>query len=66
MRRRDNIQAEFEAKNEALATKKVDRDTVSAILTFINVNNLADVLIQSNFVSYLKMSTLSGTTTSQS
>ncbi|XP_071271128.1 sorting nexin-7 isoform X6 [Salvelinus alpinus] len=28
LRRRDNIQAEFEAKNETLATKKVDRDTL--------------------------------------
>ncbi|XP_041717816.1 sorting nexin-7 isoform X2 [Coregonus clupeaformis] len=28
LRRRDNIQAEFEAKNEALATKKVDRDAL--------------------------------------
>ncbi|XP_010889434.2 sorting nexin-7 isoform X2 [Esox lucius] len=28
LRRRDNIQAEFEAKNEALATKKVDQDAL--------------------------------------
>ncbi|XP_023855937.1 sorting nexin-7 isoform X2 [Salvelinus sp. IW2-2015] len=28
LRRRDNIQAEFEAKNETLATKKVDRDAL--------------------------------------
>ncbi|KAL1006693.1 hypothetical protein UPYG_G00075510 [Umbra pygmaea] len=28
LRRRDNIQAEFEAKNEALATRKVDQDAL--------------------------------------
>lgn len=33
LRRRDNIQAEFEAKNEALAAKKTDSEAVSAILT---------------------------------
>lgn len=32
MRRRDNIQAEFEAKSEALASRKADQDAVSAIL----------------------------------
>ncbi|CAB1340829.1 unnamed protein product [Coregonus sp. 'balchen'] len=35
LRRRDNIQAEFEAKNEALATKKVDRDAESSDLGFV-------------------------------
>lgn len=29
LRRRDNIQAEFEAKDEALATKNVDQEAVS-------------------------------------
>ena len=33
LRRRDNIQAELEAKNEALATKRADRDAVSTLLT---------------------------------
>lgn len=33
LRRRDNIQADFEAKTEALATKKADRDTVGLLLT---------------------------------
>lgn len=33
LRRRDNIQADFEAKTEALATKKADRDSVSLLLT---------------------------------
>lgn len=32
MRRRDNIQAEFEAKNEALASRKADQEAVSALL----------------------------------
>lgn len=32
MRRRDNIQAEFEAKSEALASRKADQDAVSVIL----------------------------------
>lgn len=31
LRRRDNIQAELEAKNEALAAKRADRDAVSTI-----------------------------------
>lgn len=31
MRRRDNIQAEFEAKNEALASRKVDQEAVRAL-----------------------------------
>ncbi|XP_038828690.1 sorting nexin-7 isoform X1 [Salvelinus namaycush] len=35
LRRRDNIQAEFEAKNETLATKKVDRDAESSDLGFV-------------------------------
>lgn len=33
LRRRDNIQADFEAKTEALAVKKADRDAVSLLLT---------------------------------
>lgn len=33
MRRRDNIQAEFEAKNEALLSRKVDQEAVSFILS---------------------------------
>ncbi|XP_052452189.1 sorting nexin-7 isoform X1 [Carassius gibelio] len=33
LRRRDNIQADFEAKTEALATKKADRDTESKVLS---------------------------------
>lgn len=33
MRRRDNIQAEFEAKNEALASRKADPEAVSALFT---------------------------------
>ncbi len=31
MRRRDNIQAEFEAKNEALMSRKADQEAVSAV-----------------------------------
>ncbi|KAM7390857.1 hypothetical protein PAMA_008851 [Pampus argenteus] len=37
MRRRDNIQAEFEAKNEALASKKVDQEALQE-----EVDGLAD------------------------
>ncbi|KAL7887351.1 hypothetical protein AOLI_G00050720 [Acnodon oligacanthus] len=33
LRRRDNIQAEFEAKNEALATKKTDSEAESKVLS---------------------------------
>lgn len=33
LRRRDNIQADFEAKTEALAMKKADKDAVSLLLT---------------------------------
>lgn len=33
LRRRDNIQADFEAKTEALATKKADREAVGLLLT---------------------------------
>ncbi|KTF75227.1 hypothetical protein cypCar_00038226 [Cyprinus carpio] len=33
LRRRDNIQADFEGKTEALATKKADRDAVGLLLT---------------------------------
>ncbi|RXN27925.1 sorting nexin-7 isoform X1 [Labeo rohita] len=33
LRRRDNIQADFEAKTEALATKKADRDAESKVLS---------------------------------
>lgn len=32
LRRRDNIQTEFEVKNEALASRKADQEAVSAIL----------------------------------
>lgn len=31
MKRRDNIQAEFEAKNEALLTRKAEQEAVSLI-----------------------------------
>ncbi|XP_072307321.1 sorting nexin-7 isoform X2 [Eucyclogobius newberryi] len=43
LRRRDNIQADFEVKNEALATKKVDQDSVQE-----EVTALADRLEQAN------------------
>ncbi|XP_062297725.1 sorting nexin-7 isoform X2 [Scomber scombrus] len=45
MRRRDNIQAEFEAKNEALASKKVDQEALQE-----EVDGLADRVEQANNV----------------
>lgn len=45
MRRRDNIQAEFEMKNEALASKKVDQDALQQ-----EVDGLADRVEQANNV----------------
>ncbi|KAK2859301.1 hypothetical protein Q5P01_003921 [Channa striata] len=43
MRRRDNIQAEFEAKNEALVSRKVDQETLQE-----EVDGLADRMEQAN------------------
>ncbi|KAM9333411.1 sorting nexin-7 [Pholidichthys leucotaenia] len=43
MRRRDNIQAEFEAKNEALLTRKVDQEALQE-----EVDGLADRMEQAN------------------
>ncbi|KAJ0022694.1 hypothetical protein NQD34_014828 [Periophthalmus magnuspinnatus] len=43
LRRRDNIQADFEVKNEALATRKVEQETLQE-----EVDSLADRLEQAN------------------
>uniref|UniRef100_A0A3Q3WF61 PX domain-containing protein n=1 Tax=Mola mola TaxID=94237 RepID=A0A3Q3WF61_MOLML len=59
MRRRDNIQAEFEARNDALASRKADQETVSTLLyphtptenhTYLQeeVDSLADRLEMAN------------------
>lgn len=49
LRRRDNIQADFEAKTEALATKKTekktDRDTVGLLLTLSLLHVIYPVLL---------------------
>lgn len=37
MRRRDNIQAEFETKNEALLSRKGDQEAVSVLLPAAHV-----------------------------
>lgn len=45
LRRRDIIQADFEAKTEALAMKKTDRDTVGLLLTLSVLHVIHPVLL---------------------